>query len=290
MQVRRVPASRLKEIPGDDWVDPERRIYVCDGTAYVPVRDGYSYETEIPERREYTGRGYQMVGDIALVHGRRPTPAEVDGIVRWARPRGVLHIEGYEGAMRIPKTSLLHGSARSVLHREGGCTYFLDPGKVMFAMGNREEKARIAGLVREGERVADMFAGIGYFSIPAAKAGALVHAMELNPVAFGYLLQNCAANGVSGRVSLECGDSRELLRGTYDRILMGHFDAPRMIGDALRHAESGTVLHVHAIGRGDEGQVREAARQAGFSASVSYHLVKSYAPGRWHGVWDVVLA
>ncbi|MDT8358042.1 MAG: SAM-dependent methyltransferase [Methanomicrobiaceae archaeon] len=290
MKARRVPASRLDEIPGEDWVDPERRVYVRDGTAYVPVREGRSFEVEIPERKEYAGRGYQMVGDVALVHGRRPTPAEVEKIVRWARPRGVLHIEGCEGAMRIPKTVLLQGTAGPVLHREGGCTFFLDPGEVMFAMGNREEKARIAGLVREGERVADMFAGIGYFSIPVAKAGGLVHAMELNAIAYGYLLQNCAANRVSGRMIPECGDSRELLRGVYDRILMGHFDAPRMIGDALRHAGPGTVLHVHAVGREDEEGIRGAVEQAGFSASVSYHQVKKYAPGRWHGVWDVVLA
>ncbi|MDD4137480.1 MAG: SAM-dependent methyltransferase, partial [Methanoregula sp.] len=89
-----------------------------------------------------------------------------------------------------PRTELLWGTAGEVRHRESGYTYILDPQNVMFSMGNRNEKTRIARLIRAGsgnERVADMFAGIGYFTIPMAGAGARVHAMEINPVAFGYL-------------------------------------------------------------------------------------------------------
>jgi len=78
---------------------------------------------------------------------------------------------------------VVYGSAGEVRHREQGCTFILDPTRVMFAQGNRVEKARIAALVRPGERIADMFAGIGYFTIPAARSGARIHAMEINPVA-----------------------------------------------------------------------------------------------------------
>ena len=52
---------------------------------------------------------------------------------------------------------------------------------------------RMARLVHDSpdtERVADMFAGIGYFTIPLAGSGASVHAMEINPVAFGFLHRN----------------------------------------------------------------------------------------------------
>ena len=94
------------------------------------------------------------------------------------------------------------GHVGEVCHREGGYSYSLDPRKVMFAQGNRGEKVRMARLVREGHagaRVADMFAGIGYFTIPMAGSGAQVHAMEINPVAFAYLEQNIAKNGLTGQ-------------------------------------------------------------------------------------------
>jgi tRNA wybutosine-synthesizing protein 2 len=153
------------------------------------------------------------------------------------------------------------------------------------------EKARIARLVRKSrvqERVADMFAGIGYFTLPAARAGARVHAMEINPVAFGYLTRNIAANSVEGRVLAECGDCRTLLSGEYDRIMMGHFSAIEMLPSALGHAGPGTVIHLHGLS--DEGKrIREIASEAGFGARVETRRVKKYAPGVVHLVQDVTL-
>ncbi len=45
-----------------------------------------------------------------------------------------------------------------------------------------------------------MFAGIGYFTLPVARAGGFVHAMEINPVAFDYLQKNIVLNKLSGMV------------------------------------------------------------------------------------------
>ena len=134
-----------------------------------------------------------------------------------------------------------------------------------------------------------MFAGIGYFSIPLAGTGADVHAMEINPVAFGYLVRTIEANGLSGRITPSFGDSRRLLSGTYDRIVMGHFDSVAMLPDALRHAAPGTVIHIHSIGAVDE-QIRAQVTCAGFSATIHVHKVKKYRPHVWHMVQDVSLA
>ena len=125
-----------------------------------------------------------MIGDIAVLHGREPTRDEVDAIVSFRHPRGVLWIKSLQDITRTPETKIVRGCGGEVCHKESGFSYILDPEKVMFSMGNREEKARIAGMVRSSprtERIADMFAGIGYFSLPLAGAGADVHAMEINP-------------------------------------------------------------------------------------------------------------
>ena len=289
MRARRVPAAVLADIVGAEWVDPARRPYVRGGTAWVPVREGHPADADLPERESYRGRGYHRIGDVAVLRGDAPSEAELAAIVEHCRPRGVLLVKGYLGDMRIPDVEILYGSTGEVCHREQGYAFILDPARVMFARGNRNEKARIASLVRPGERVADMFAGIGYFTIPAAAGGAQVHAMEINPIAFEYLRRNSMANHVADRVTAENGDSRILLSGTYDRILMGHFDAPSMLADALAHAHSGSVLHVHSIGD-VRGAIRDATAEAGFTAMVTSRRVKKYGPHAWHMVQDVTIS
>lgn len=289
MRARKVPANTLADLAGEEWVDPTRRPYVRDGTAWVPVREGYPADENLPERTRYRGRGYHLVGDIAILHGDAPTKDELAAIVEHCRPRGVIRVKGYTGVMRIPDVEVLYGTAGEVRHREQGYTFILDPTRVMFAQGNRIEKARIASLVRPGERIADMFAGIGYFSIPAAMSGAQVHAMEINPIAFEYLQRNIMANHVQDRVTPELGDCRDLLSGVYDRVLMGHFDAPSMLADALAHVREGSVLHVHSIGDVSETIKKEVA-SAGFSAAVVSRRVKKYGPHAWHMVQDVTIS
>jgi Predicted methyltransferase len=292
MRVRAVPKDTLSAVRDEPWVDPDRRPYVKGDTAWVPVREGFPYEREIPDRHEYSGRGYFMLGDVAVIHGPRPDPGEADEIVRFRRPRGVVWIEALTDVTRTPKTEILWGECGEVCHRESGYTYYLDPQKVMFSQGNREEKMRMARLVsaeKKPERVADMFAGIGYFTVPMAGSGAEVHAMEINPVAFGYLKQNIAANNLGGRVEASCGDCRNLLSGEYDRVVMGHFDAVDMLPSVFSHVHPGSVLHVHSIGE-QAGRIEEAVRGAGFSLSIQVHKVKKYRPHAWHVVQDVTLA
>ncbi len=284
-----MPASALADILGAEWVDRTRRPYVRDGTAWVPVREGYPADEDLPEREIYRGRGYHLIGDIAVLRGDAPTGEELAAIIRHCRPRGVLRVKGFSGDMRIPDVEILHGTAGEVRHREEGYTFILDPARVMFAQGNCVEKARIAALIRPGERVADMFAGIGYFAIPAASSGARVHAMEINPTAFEYLRRNALKNRVADRITAEIGDSRRLLSGEYDRILMGHFDAPSMLADALAHTHSGSVLHVHSIGDASPA-IREAVAEAGSQATITPRRVKKYGPHVWHMVQDVTIS
>jgi tRNA wybutosine-synthesizing protein 2 len=150
---------------------------------------------------------------------------------------------------------------------------------------------RIAQIINKSgqpERIADMFAGIGYFTIPAAGSGAFVHTMEINPVAFDYLLRNIVVNGLSDRIKADLGDCRDFLSGTYNRIIMGHFDAIAMLPHALRHVQSGSAIHVHSVGTVEE-QIREHIEEAGFSASIHVHKIKKYRPHAWHVVQDVII-
>jgi tRNA wybutosine-synthesizing protein 2 len=292
MRVRAVPKDKLREIGNENWIDHTRRPYTEGNIAWVPVRDEDTCEREIPPRIRYQGKGFFMIGDVAVIHGKKPRREEVDEIVGFRHPRGVLWIESLHDATRTPRTQILWGDAGEVQHRENGYTYFLDPGKVMFSQGNRSEKMRIAQLVRRSEtaeRVADMFAGIGYFTLPMAGSGASVHAMEINPVAFEYLNRNVRENGLSCLVNSSFGDCRDLLYGIYDRIVMGHFDAISMLPSALLHVREGSIIHLHSIGA-VEDTIKEQVEGAGFSASIHVHKVKKYRPHAWHVVQDVTIS
>lgn len=68
----------------------------------------------------------------------------------------------------------------------------------MFSRGNITEKLRVASFPCEGQVVVDLFAGIGYFSLPYlvhAKA-AFLHACEWNPHAAAALRENLVNNKV----------------------------------------------------------------------------------------------
>jgi tRNA wybutosine-synthesizing protein 2 len=292
MRVRGVLPEELPSVTREDWVDRSRQPFIDGGTAWVPVRDGLPFDREIGPAPRYCGRGYYMIGDIALVHGRRPGPDEIRRIAELKSPRGIIWREALADITRTPRTEVMYGECGEVRHRESGYTYILDPSKVMFSQGNRTEKARIAGLIRSGlgnERVADLFAGIGYFAIPAAGAGARVHAMEINPAACGYLRRNAALNGLAGRITIDEGDCRDHLCGPYHRILMGHFDAIAFLPQALCHAGPGTILHLHSIGPCEE-RIRTIVQGAGFSCGIEVHKVKKYRPHAWHVVQDITLA
>jgi tRNA wybutosine-synthesizing protein 2 len=291
MRVRKIARENLGHIMAKDWVDPSRKPHVRSGIAYVPVRDGYSFDCEIESPVQYRGRGFFMLGDVAVLRGPPPSKKELERIIALKKPRGIVLIRSVHLPTRIPDCEILYGEAGEVSHKENGYTYVFDPCRVMFSQGNLSEKRRMADLILTGngnERVADMFAGIGYFTVPMAGAGASVHAIEINPAAFGYLERNIVQNNLEDRIFPSLGDCRNMLMGIYDRIVMGHFDSIAMLPHALAHAGNGTAIHLHSIGS-VEDEISAQLAGAGFSADIRVHKVKKYGPHAWHVVQDILI-
>lgn len=218
----------------------------------------------------------------------------------------VLAREGISGEHREPAVRVVAGAGDTeTIHTEHGTRYALDLSKVMFSPGNKRERHRMGEVVEEGERVLDMFAGIGYFALPMARAGARVTAVERNPVAFRYLLENAVLNGVEDRIDAYRADCRDVeMEERVDRVVMGYYDAsePRSDGgyeylpSALGALRDGGVLHMHEATPEAElwerpvSRLREAAANAGREVEVlDTRRIKSHSAGVVHVVLDARL-
>lgn len=246
---------------------------------------------------------WEFLGDIAslklppeLVEHSRTVGAlyaDVLGVKTVIRDSG-----GIRGATRRPAVEIIHGSETETVHVENGIRYHMDVTRVMFASGNIDERIRTAGLDCSGENVLDMFAGIGYFTIPLAKytSPRRVIACEINPEAVEFLRRNIGSNGVEGLVEVRQGDCRQVAPVDWaHRIFMGYLhDTHRFLPGALAAlSPGGGSLHYHEvcpeelIARRPEELVTKAAGQAGYEMEAPrVRKVKSYAPGVWHVVLE----
>ena len=204
-------------------------------------------------------------------------------------------VGGVQGPWRLPKVRWLWGGGTETVHIEDGVRFALDVAKVMFSSGNLPERIRMGRLPGTGEVVVDLFAGIGYFSVPMAvhsKAARIV-ACEANPVAFHYLEETLRINRVTC-VETRLGDCRDAApTGIADRIVMGHFDAADFLDVAFRAAKGRATIHLHGLvgprhpASEFERRFDEEARRNGFDAiSRRLRRVKSHGRKVWHVVLD----
>jgi len=200
------------------------------------------------------------------------------------------------GVERRPDVELLYGSETETTHSESGILYRLDPAKVMFSSGNFDEKLRMASLDCRGETVVDMFAGIGYFTMPlAAKARAeKVIACEINPDAIGFLKKNIELNRVADRVTVFEGDNRQLPGEMFaDRVVMGYVNVTwQFLPKAFSMVKRGGIIHYQdtcSIDRIPDGLIENVRKGSGGRPFEILRIkeVKAYAPSISHMVLDV---
>ncbi len=242
-------------------------------------------------------RRWQELGDVVVIRlfDERAWEYryEVGRILREVTgARSVVALRRVSGVFREPLGEVVAGDrSAETVHRELGIRFKLDPTRVMFARGNLGERRRLLESDLEGELVFDMFAGIGYFTLPAALAGAEVVATELNPVAYRYLVENVRLNDVEGRVRTFLGDCREVARFVQDadRVLMGYLKGTlKFLPYACRAVRNGGILIVHEVFRkrwGEDRVTREVlnALPEGFEGEVvEVRRVKSFSPALDH--------
>jgi len=254
LKVRRLGAEEARRRLLADGVFDSRRVVERDGDyVYFPVsseadvrgcalveREGRVVDGRPRSLREALSgvlggeelarlqSSFSVVGDIAVLEldetllpkGRIIGEAllKTFGNIRVA----ALKTSEVSGEYRVPGIEVLAGENRTeTVHREHGCVYKLDVARAYFTPRLGSERMRVVRQIRDGERVLVMFAGVGPYAVLAAKkAKADVTAVELNPVAVGYMRWNVLRNRV--KVDVVEGDVREVTPrlGVFDRIIM----------------------------------------------------------------------
>ncbi len=257
------------------------------------------------EAAEAIPDGYQRLGRVLVVklpEALRPHFSEIGQVYLDELHAGaVLRRRGpIVGDWRVPDAERIAGGDTRTEVLENGVRYAFDAARIMFSEGNRRERARVGELVEPGEVVVDLFAGIGYFALAAAREGraSLVYACEANPESYRCLEANAARNRVARRLRPLLGDNRSagIPRGCADRVFLGLLpSALPWVDRALELVRpEGGWLHVHSI-VGARGGIAEAVSRTvaqvvaagGTVVEARGREVKPYGPGRLHAVVDV---
>lgn len=104
--------------------------------------------------------------------------------------------------------------------KENGFTYELDFSQVYWNPRLSTEHQNLVMLMKPGDVLYDVFAGVGPFAVPAARKGIKVFANDLNPESYKWLQRNVIVNKVKANVRCFNMDGREFLTTVFkDDIL-----------------------------------------------------------------------
>ena len=99
-----------------------------------------------------------------------------------------------EGDFRTRNLEILAGEDNTETeYKEFNCKFIVDVENAFFSPRLSTERERIAKLTQDGEVIVNMFAGVGMFSIMAAKKKkCTVYSIDLNPIASKLCERNIA--------------------------------------------------------------------------------------------------
>ncbi|HEY9245903.1 MAG TPA: class I SAM-dependent methyltransferase family protein [Candidatus Methanoperedens sp.] len=261
------------------------------GTVFTEDFGIIEKEESIAQLLGYTP-AYEQIGDIALIDRHEPDAQKIaEALVRQKKIKTVLRSETpVDGEFRTRGLSIIAGEEKTeTLYRENGCRYRLDISRVYFTPRLSTERMRIAEQIHPGDRIVDMFAGVGPFSILIAKKFPSAHviAIDKNPDAIKYLKENIKLNKVSN-IDVREGDAREAVKGItdVDHVIMNlPHTGIEFLGAALEIIRKGGIVHLYAISHEDclfDELLRKITKIAGSFGleviPVCKRIVRPYAP------------
>ncbi len=266
----------------------------CDAEPQERRPTDYREVAKVPEGlRGELPSSFDVVGDVAMMklpESLLPYRKEA-GEALMAVNRSIRTVfldAGVKGEFRVRDLERIAGEGPSeTVHTEFGVRLWTDPAKVYFNPRLSSERSRIASLVKDGEVVTDMFAGVAPFGTVICRLARpkVVYSIDLNPEAERFARRNAERNHVSQLVPMT-GDSSKLVYDLpmADRMIMNlPQTADRFLGCALDRTKVGGTVHMYKIIEREAfpgfcaGLVEEMSRH-GVGIRIESFELKTYSP------------
>ena len=206
-----------------------------------------------------------------------------------------------EGDFRTRQLEIIAGENKTQTeYKENGCRFIVDVEKAFFSPRLSTERERIAGLVKEGEVIINMFGGVGMFSLLAAKdTSCTVYNIDINPIAAELCKENIMINKLKGEVISLNGDAtqviNEQLSGKADRVLMLLPErSDEFLDSAILSLKTNAMLHYYSHVHADKKQDAPKLSETHFlktikmnSTIVNSRIVRPVGPRFYQTVVDV---
>ncbi|MFA7694788.1 MAG: class I SAM-dependent methyltransferase family protein [Methanoregula sp.] len=283
-----------------------RQALIAEGVLDVTLkvlRDGDGLIFPVLEEREGTARyafeeqpgrvelpRHEQVGGIAIMQENDPKGAALILASRPSLHTVLFPTSEVAGEYRTRTYAVLAGTPTTRTEIvEHGHRFVIDLAGAYFSARLSTERQRIFEQVGEHELVLDMFAGVGPFAITLAPRAALVVAADLNPHAILLMIENIRKNRANNVIPM-LSDARRLekiLPWKFDRIVMNlPLAGTEFLPEAFRLIRPGGTIHFYSL-ISKEGEHLARIRELG-GALVTERVVRSYSPGQWHAVYDIV--
>ena len=207
-------------------------------------------------------RSFSVLGDVAIVNFPFETKAgdkkkfANELLKKNTNLKTVIEKSGkFSGRFRKQITKHLAGvKNKEVLYKENGCEFRFNIDDTYFSPRLANERKEIADLIKKGEEVLVICAGVAPFSIVIAKNtdAKIVYSNELNKKANKYGKENISRNKVEEKVILVSGDIKKVAPKLakegkkFDVIVMAR---PQLIDTFLKEAfmlvKAGTRIYYY---------------------------------------------
>ncbi len=193
-------------------------------------------QLEIPEELEHKER---MIAQEVLHHYKN-----INTVVKKA---GVT-----QGEHRIRPVKVLAGEdTTETIHKENGINMKLDLNKVFFTPRLSNERLRILEQVKKDEIVADLFCGVGPYSILIAKHSPCKKVImnDINPDAVKYLKENLEMNKIpEEKYEVHNKDAKKFNLKTHRVIMNIPEFSEDFIQTGFKNTRKNGIIHYYTFG------------------------------------------
>ncbi len=191
-------------------------------------------------------KGYDVFGNIVVMKFSKDAKAKdkkkfAEKFLKENKPiTTVLEKTGkFKGRLRKMQTRYIMGEkTKEALYKENGCVFRFNIDTTYFSPRLGNERKEISKVVRKGENVLVMFAGVAPYSVVIAKnskAGKVV-SVEINKEANKYAKLNVELNKLKKRVEIVPGDIKKVVKKLDEKFDVIVMPRPQLKDSFLREA------------------------------------------------------